>query len=300
MIKRTMISALTLLFLAAASPLAGTKKVGIDPEVEKQSRSAVEEQEKKSSELRKTVNEDVKKGLAKANEAVTALAAQKNKEALKLLKEAVGSFEVALAADPELGMVPVHSVVQAQELYIRPEELKREIYYAREMLDEGRVQDARRALMPLRSDISVSTTFLPMRTYPDAIRKAVRQLVEEKPEEARDTLAAAMNTLAIVEEVAAPIPLAAAERLIQEASGLGKEKKEEALKKLEDAGEQLEVARLLGYLPEDRNQYSEMARRIKSVMREIKGKNKTEKMFRELRETLSEWLPWRPEKEKKG
>lgn len=299
MIRKTILGTLTLLFLAAASPLAGSGKVGGDPEVEKQSKKAVEEQEEKTSELKKAVNEDVKKGLEKARKAVQALDEKKDKEALRLLKEAVGSFEIALAAEPGLAMVPVHSVVQAQELYIRPGDLKREISYAKDLLDEGRVQDARRVLLPLRSDISVSTTFLPMRTYPDAIRKAVRELAENRPEEAKETLAAAMNTLAVVEEVAAPIPLVAAERLVKEASELAKQKKDEALENLENAREQLEVGRLLGYLPEDGNQYSDVERRIKSVMKEIKGANRTEKLYRELKEALSGWLPWNQENGKK-
>ncbi|OIO10076.1 MAG: hypothetical protein AUJ52_05185 [Elusimicrobia bacterium CG1_02_63_36] len=265
---------------------------GIDPKVEKQSREAVKKQEKKSSELIKVLNEDVTKGLENARKAVNALDEGKNKEALTLLKEAVGGFEVALAADPNLHLVPVSSVVQAQELYSNPGLLKRELAYAKDLLEDGKVQEARRILLPLRSDISVKTTFLPMRTYPEAIRTAVKQLVDEKPEEAKQTLSVAMSTLLVTEEVVAPIPLVTAKNFVEEASKMDKEKKDEVLQKLNMAREQLEVGKLLGYLPEDGKQYEEMEDRIKEIVTEVKGENKAKKMYKDLKAALSQWLPW--------
>lgn len=278
------------LSLIPAAIWAGT--IETDAKIESQSKEAVTKQVAKSSELKKLVNADVTKGLERAREAVTALDQGKGKECLALLKEAVGSFDVALAADPKLNMAPVSSVVQAQELYTKPADLERELSYARELLRIGRIQEARNMLLPLRSDISVRTTFLPMKTYPNAIRQAIAALVDGKNEEAKAVLAAAMSTIVVTEDVAAPIPLVTARSLVDEASKMDKSKKDEVLAKLQTAKDQLEVARLLGYLPEDAKQYSEMRERIQKIESEVKGENKAAAMYEELKKALAKWLPW--------
>lgn len=281
---------LTSLSLIPAATWAGT--IETDAKVQSQSKEAVSKQEAKSSELKKLVNADVSKGLEKVRQAVKAVEQGKSKECLALLKEAVGSFEVALAADPKLDMVPVSSLVQAQELYTNPGALARELSYARELLNEGKVQEARSVLLPLRSDISVRTTYLPMRTYPDAIRGAIAKLVDGKADDAKNILSAAMSTLVVTEDVVAPIPLVTARGLIDEASHADKQKKDEVLSMLQTAREQLEVARLMGYLPEDAQQYQEMRERIRKIESEVKGENKAAGMYADLKTALGKWLPW--------
>lgn len=281
---------LTSLSLIPASTWAGT--IETDTKVEKQSKEAVSKQAEKSSELKKLVNADVSKGLEKVRQAVKTLDQGKSKECLALLKEAVGNFEVALAADPKLNLVPVSSLVQAQELYTNPGALERELSYARELLRDGKIQQARNLLVPLRSDISVKTTFLPMQSYPDAIRQAIAALVNGKDDDAKTVLASAMSTLIITEEVVAPIPLVTARSLVDEAAKMDKTKKEDVLATLQTAKDQLEVARLLGYLPEDARQYSEMRERIQKIESEVKGENKATAMYKELKEALAKWLPW--------
>lgn len=263
-----------------------------DAKVERQGKEAVKKQQQKASELKKLINQDVSKGLEKVGQAVKALDEGKTKDGLTLLKEAVGSFEVALAAEPKLNLVPVSSVVEAQTLYTNPDSLKRELAYARELLAEGNVQEARGVIMPLRSDISVHTTYLPMKSYPDAIRNAIKALVDDKPAEAKGVLAGAMQTLVITQEVVAPVPLVTATNLVDAAAKMDKQKKDEILTSLQMAKGQLEVAKLLGYLPEDGKQYEEMRERIQKIESEVRGDNKATAMYKELRDALSKWLPW--------
>jgi hypothetical protein len=290
--SKTIAATLVLASLAMVSLAAGTGGVESDSKVASQSREAVQKQTDKTSELKKLINADVAKGLEKTRQAVKTLDAGKNKECLALLKEAVGSFDVALAAEPKLNLVPVSSIVHAQELYTNPESLKRELSYARELLQGGKVQEARSVLLPLRSDIAVQTTYLPMRTYPDAIRVAIKAMVSDKPEEAKAILATAMNTLFIEEKVAAPIPLVTARSLIDEAAKMDKSKKDDVMTDLSMAKEQLEVARLLGYLTEEGKQYEEMQERIKKIMAEVRGENKAATMYQELKDAIGRWLPW--------
>jgi hypothetical protein len=286
----------TIAFLFTALALVSTsvQAAALEPnaKVESQGKEAIKKQEQKAAELKKLINQDVSKGLEKVGQAVKALDEQKAKDGLSLLKEAVGSFEVALAADPKLNLVPVSSVVEAQTLYTNPDSLRRELAYARELLGEGRVQEARTILKPLRSDIAVHTTHLPMKSYPDAIRKAIKALVDGKPEEAKGILAAAMRTLVVTEEIAAPVPLITAMSLVDAASKMDRQKKDEVLASLQMAKDQLDVANLLGYLPEDAKQYKEMRERIQKIESEVRGENKATAMYKDLKDALAKWLPW--------
>jgi hypothetical protein len=276
--------------LVPAKTWGGATEAG--SKIESLSRAEVKKQLSKASELKKLINEDVAKGLEKTYRAVQTLNDGKAKESLALLRDAVGSFEVALAADPNLTLVPVNSVVTQQQLYTSPEALKREILYAKDLLAEGKIQEARRTLLPLRSDIAVQTTYLPMNTYPDAIRAAIKALVAEKDEEAKTVLAGAMNTLFVSEAIAAPVPLLTAKLMVDKADGLDKSKKEEIIANLATAREQLEVARLLGYLTEDSRQYEEISDRIKKLMADVQGGNSVSSKFAELKDAISKWLPW--------
>lgn len=291
--KMQVITSVLILANTALVPAIGVAgQVENNQKIESQSNAAVKKQEQKASELKKLINEDVAKGLDKVRQAVKLLDENKSKEGLTLLRDAVGSFEVALAADPKLTLVPVKSVVMAQELYTSPESLKREILYAKELLSEGKLQEARKTMMPLRSDISVQTTYLPMNTYPDAIRAAIKSLVAEKNDEAKAILSQAMGTLYFTEEVAVPVPLLTAKILVDNAAAMGKDKKEEVIAALNTAKEQLEVARLLGYLSEDSKQYEEISDKIKQTMLDVKGENNVVAKFAELKAAIAKWLPW--------
>lgn len=129
-----------------------------------------------------------------------------------------------------------------------------------------------------------------MHTYPDAIRKAVRELVNGRVKQAQNTLALAMNTLAQKEDAVAPIPLLTARGLIEKASEMDKTDKEEVRKRLEFAKAQLKLARLLGYLPDDSATYKELKSKIGAIHEEMEGGNKVEKLYEELKASFSNWL----------
>ena len=131
-----------------------------------------------------------------------------------------------------------------------------------------------------------------MKSYPDAIRKAIKALVDDKPTEAKGVLAAAMRTLVITQEIVAPVPLVTATNLVDAAAKMDKQKKDEVLTNLQMAKDQLEVAKLLGYVPEDGKQYEEMRDRIQKIESEVRGDNKATAMYKDLKAALSKWLPW--------
>jgi len=273
------------------SSAAYSQKSKNDPEVQKKSKITVKQQGEEARKLLKEANKEVVLGLSKVTEAIVALDEGKNEEALKLLKEAVGSFDIALAAKPDLGFVPVSSIVQVHEFYSHPDIVKVGLEEVKDLLKKGNVQEARVLLSGMRSDVSIVSNELPMATYPAAIRLAVKQLVDGKIEEAKGTLATAMNTVVKTEKLVSAIPLTTARDLIDESSKMDKLKeKSKILKNLEMAKDQLEVARLLGYKFLDKRKYEETDKDIKELMDKVKGDNKVEAIYKSLKKRFSDWF----------
>lgn len=281
---------MAVLCLGATSVMNGAEEIKVDQQLKKESADDVKEQKEKLNKIKQAVNEDVRNGLDKVRLAIKSLDEKKDEDALKQLKEAVGSFDIALGVDPKLSLVPVNSVVQVRELYSDPETVKRQVSLAEDLLEDGKVQDARRILMLLQSDVTETVTYLPMASYPDAIRQAVRQLADEKVEEAKETLATAMNTLVVADVRVVPIPLLAARSLIDEASKIDKKKKDEVKAKLNQAKQQIEIAKLLGYELKSSEQYKKTREDIEKLETEIGGQNKVDKLYKDLKTSFAAWI----------
>ena len=91
----------------------------------------------------------------------------------------------------------------------------------------------------------------------------------------------ALSTL-VTTKVIIPIPLVTADALIHDAKKIAKKDKKQALKHLEMAKEELRKAKLLGYTSDSDVTYKALDKAIEKVQKEIKGKNKAEKLFEDL------------------
>ncbi|OVE75548.1 hypothetical protein BVX98_07475 [bacterium F11] len=301
--KRTVVVAgMTILFcLGVVSFPSYAKEMKNDPQGRKDASNSVKKQKDKLTKLKIDVHKDVNNGLSKVRGAIKTLDEGKVEETLNFLKEAVGSFDIALAADPDLNLVPVSSVVKLQELYTDVDTVQRQVSIAEGLLKSGKVQAARGILLPLKSDVTETVTYLPMSTYPDAIRAAVKQIVNENIGLAKETLAVAMSTLVVSDVKVVPIPIVTARALIDEASKLDKEKKKDEIKgKLDRAKEQLELARVLGYQTKSSKTYKKIKKDIEKIEKEIEGENKVEKLYTALGTYFNAWvdriaLPFFPE-----
>ena len=98
----------------------------------------------------------------------------------------------------------------------------------------------------------------------------------------------ALSTFTEVIEIV-PIPLLQSTDLIAAASRIAKEDKERALKYLAAASDALDVAEKLGYVSESETTYRMLHKQIQEVEKEIKGKNRAEKLFEELANALKEF-----------
>ena len=265
---------------------AEVTKPAVSKEQDSVNKKAINDKAKSQNALLKEVNEGVSEGFEKVIEAAKLITADKPKEAIKALQDATGKFDIALAANPDLGLIPIASSVRMTELITNPVALKAQTSFAKELLGQSKVQSAKAILAPLQDDMVTRTTLLPMTTYPDAIKLATKMLVEGKKDAALATLSTAFSTF--VDEVSViPLSLLRVESMIASASELDKEKdKDRVLVLLDAASDQLEVATLLGYTAKDSKLYADLVTQIKALKKEAKGGNVVEKLYKDLKESI--------------
>jgi len=160
-------------------------------------------------------------------------------------------------------------------------------------LDDGRVQQARRLIKNLASETVISVTNIPLATYPDAIKKAVKLIDEEKMDEAKEELQLALNTLVVTETII-PLPVATVESYLKEAETLAeksdrnKEENERLADLLKDARKELKFAQALGYgsKKDFRNMYKQLGQIEEKTKCGKSGKGFFDKIKRYLKDTV--------------
>jgi hypothetical protein len=121
-----------------------------------------------------------------------------------------------------------------------------------DLIDQGRVQEARRVIKNFASESVVTVANIPLATYPAAIKEAVKLIDDNKVDAAKRVLRTALNTQVLIETII-PLPVVGAQEALKQAETLAEKKgriKEEntALKAdLDKARAQLELAQALGY-----------------------------------------------------
>ena len=204
------------------------------------------------------------------------------KLAIKDLEDAIGKLEVILADKNSPKLLPVDTSVSAVEYVGSVEDLKKSLDIVSELLDDGKVQEARKILSTLQSEIDLVSINLPLASYPDALKLAAKYLHSNNIEGAKAVLAAALNTM-VKEVVVVPIPLLKADSLIAAASEVAKKDRDQAIKHLNAAKEELKIAQTLGYLSDSDVTYKILNDKIDEVEKEIKGKNEVAKLFEDLK-----------------
>ncbi|HUP81336.1 MAG TPA: YfdX family protein [Pirellula sp.] len=222
----------------------------VQQDVDKSTESETEKQRKK-------LVEDAVSAVSMTRDALKALDDGKKEEALETLEKVTGKLELVLARDPALAMVPVSVTTTIYDVLAKTETVKTIANEAEKALDEGRVQDARRLLNNLASEVVVSTTNLPMATYPDAIKHVAPLIDSGKIDEAKQQLQLALKLL-VVTDVVMPLPTTRANVMLKEAETLAekkdrsKEENDRLMELLKEVREQVEFGRELGYFNKDR------------------------------------------------
>ncbi len=217
--------------------------------------------------------------------AMQSLQYKKVDKAKKYLQEATKKFDKALKKDPSLDLLPIDEQIGVYENLLSIDQIKEAIKKSIDLLKEYKVPQARALLNPLKDEMDIRVTSIPMKLFPKATKEALEALNKKDEKKAVENLAEAFGTL-VVEDALLPIPLLSAQDLIIEASLLDKSKKDEAIKLLDAAQDELKRAELLGYTNRHSNEYKELKKEIKAVKKEIKGKNEVEKLYDKLKNSF--------------
>jgi len=278
--KKVLLSLATTALLCTASVMA-TTSAEISKNAVKSAKSEANNQHLKVVEeaveavfLTKTVLNDLEK--------------KDLKKAKKDLESAIGKLEVILAHKNAPLMLPIDSVARATEYSGDLKSIKTDLGLVNDLIDDSKVQEARRLLNRLQSEIDIITINLPLAYYPEALKLAAKYLQDNKLKEAKDILEMALGTL-VQNEIIIPLPLLKAKALIDASSKIAKSDKNQALKHINAARNELKIAKALGYTSSSDTTYKILDEAIDKIEKEIKGKNRAEKLFEELITKLKEF-----------
>jgi hypothetical protein len=191
------------------------------------------------------------------------------KGAFKMLEKADGQLTVILARDPHLKLAPINVRAGISDLESSPDAIHHAVKDAQSALDQGQIQSARALLSPLVSEMRIYTDYLPLEFYPDAIKRASREIQESKLKAAETTLADAMGSIVTTEDIIPLPPLKAEGDVVEAEQLLNKDKvkdKDQALSLLKSADVHLANANALGY-----GKYQDIRGEITSIEAKVEG-----------------------------
>jgi hypothetical protein len=255
---------------------------------ENQARPEIERQRKEAeSEGQRSLDKEAVAALEETREAIHAIAANKNDEALAAIERATGKINILLARNPATAILPVD--VEVEVVDVAPQNHLAILEIAQDAsraVDNRDFPTARALLRALMSEIRVRTYNLPLATYPIALKDAARLLDQNKNREASAVLLTALDTLMAIDRVI-PLPLLRARDAIKQAQQ--ETQNEAALKLLGKAREELQRSKELGYAGKH-VEYAALDHEISSLEKQLKGTEKTAPLFAPLREKLSSFV----------
>lgn len=294
-IKVTWLSLLSVLLFAFVTPTFA-QEAPVDPQVVQEANESVEadvqaETDKATAEQREKIMQEAVNALDTTKDALKALEEQRIDDALDALALTVGKLELIVARDPELALAPIDVAVVEHDLYATTDAIKTAIKQAGKALKDGKVQEARRLLSGIRSEMVIETTNLPLATYPDAIRAIAPLIDEGKMDEAKASLRAALGTLVVTEDIV-PLPVLRAELLLALAEELTEKsdrtdaENEELSDTLAAVRHQLEMAELLGY--GDHDDYKPLHAELNDIEKKIEEGASGEGFFDKMKDAMSD------------
>lgn len=116
----------------------------------------------KTAEKRKEIVSEAVAALDDTRTALKALDDKDSKKALSILQGVTGKLEIILARDPSLTLVPAGVDVVTYSIIGSPEDVRKMRNQAKDLLSEGKVQEARRLMQALASETDINTTNIPL------------------------------------------------------------------------------------------------------------------------------------------
>lgn len=269
---------------ATPEPRKGAGGKVLENDVKSQTDEAIKQKHKE-------IIDEAVTALTETRNALKALDERKTKDALAALERASGKLNIVLAREPKLALAPVDVEVIAHDIYTTSDEIKKIRKQAEAYLEDGQVQKARSLLRELASEINISMTSLPLKTYPTAIAAATALIDQGKIEDAKLALEAALNTLVVTDHIIA-LPLLRADAKLTRADALAqKEGRSEEDNKnltrlLHEAREQLKFGEALGY--GTKKDHKMLYAEIDQIENKTKGGKFGKGFFADVKERLSE------------
>ncbi len=289
---KNILAALTLCGLLSVGTVFAKDETAKQTETQKSVQKSINQKTQDiAKEKRDSLEQDAVIALAKTAQALKALDDKDSKKALTLLSETIGKLEVVVSAKPELALAPVAVNIAAYDVVTDLPTILEAQRVATHLLVDGEFQKAREIINPIRSEVIVTTTSLPLATYPDAIKAVVPLIKDDKTEEAKQALQTVLSTVVVSEEII-PLPIMRAQMLLDIAETKAQIKrnkiKQEELDELYGAAiYQLALAEAMGY--GDAKNYLLFADEIAKIKKETANKKASTGFFDNIKKMLTDF-----------
>jgi ribosomal protein S20 len=259
--RKTLLSTLVASLLLTTFATADGNKTLTSKEVSAQ---ATKNATKKANDNKLQLVKEALKSLNLSAKALKELNEKKVDDAKKDIELALGKLESILAVKETPKLLPIENRMVIKNFVGTADDVESALKSVRVLMDKGKIQEAGELLFSLQSEIDLTVVSLPLISYPDALKLASKYIIEKKPEKAKEVLKLALSTFTEVEQII-PIPLINTVELVAIASEIAKENKEQALKHLASASDELDKAEKLGYISKSTTTYKQLHELIKNV-----------------------------------
>jgi hypothetical protein len=222
--------------------------------------------------------------------AIVALGHKDTKGAAALLQGVSNKLDVMLKMHPDMTFITVNVDTELDDFSGSSKDISHAVDEAKDLLKQGKIQAARQLLSGLASEIRVTTTSIPLGTYPAAIKKIIPLITEGKIDQAVIELNDVFDTLEVQTEIR-PLPVFRAEELLTVAAelehkdDLSKEKNRAEIKAFTDAAQdQLKLAELLGY--GGKEDYKTLYKEIDAIDG-VLFSDKSDSIWKQIKDSLS-------------
>ena len=221
------------------------------------SKETLETKRKLLEERQQKVEHEALEAVTGTQNALIALQKKDIKKAMTLLQDVSGKLDILLAKYPGLNLIPANIEMDVIDFNGDSKQVEKLTNAADDLLENHKVQEARHILDELISEMRITTTSIPLGTFPVAIKEAVSLINKGKTDEAEDALYEVLNMLVKTTEIM-PLPVLRAEVFLTAASELEHKSdltqaasRTEILKLTDAAKDKLKLAEILGYGDKD-------------------------------------------------
>ncbi len=226
--------------------------------------------------------------VALTKQAVSELNQNKKDDAIKTLKEASKKINILINRDKMPKLIPLDASVVVNQFAGTAYNAQNAVITSIALLKKNRVQDARHIIQNLKDEVDFITVNIPLVSYPSALKLASNYLKDGNVSQAKSVLITALNSFVEFDTIT-PLGIVEAQELIEAASKVAKTDKKLAISHLDAAKEALKKAKALGYTSSSDTSYKMLNSAINDVETEIRGKNKAEKLFSDLKNMIKEF-----------